>query len=81
MNKTVFCFLALLSQGTLAQTAVRECRADSLLSHTESPLARAIELGVDACTDVLIQCQKNQSVVLTTPLLRSNAQQDRCYRF
>jgi len=55
-----------------------------------SPLARAmtraarkgvIELGVEEYSEVLIQCQKAQSVVLTTPLLRSDAQQAHCYRF
>jgi len=55
-----------------------------------SPLALAIgrarkkgiiELGVEGYTEVLIQCQKSRSVVLTTPLLRSDAQQDHCYRF
>src|SRR5690242_295059 len=44
-----------------------------------SPYARAIEsaakkgvveLGVEAYSEVLIQCQKAQSVVLTTPMLR-----------
>lgn len=62
-------------------------RTDSV---TVSPLALAIgrarkkgiiELGVEGYTEVLIQCQKNRSVVLTTPLLRSDAQQDHCYRF
>lgn len=55
-----------------------------------SPLALAIgrarkkgiiELGVEGYTEVLIECQKSRSVVLTTPLLRSDAQQDHCYRF
>jgi len=115
MNKTLCCVLAILAQGSQAQTpdplqsapivdlrrlsgprwdaaltSVRERRTAPLPPHTESPLALAIgratkkgviELGVDAYTEVLIQCQKNQSVVLTTPLLRSNAQQDHCYRF
>jgi hypothetical protein len=40
-----------------------------------------IELGVDDYTEILIQCQKSRSVVLTTPLLRSDAQQAHCYRF
>jgi hypothetical protein len=40
-----------------------------------------IELAVDDYTEILIQCQKSRSVVLTTPLLRSDAQQAHCYRF
>lgn len=56
----------------------------------KSPYARAIEkaarrgvveLAVEAYTDVLIQCQKAQSVVLTTPFLRSESQQAHCFRF
>lgn len=56
----------------------------------ESPLVRAIsqaktigviERGVEGYTDVLIKCQKKQSVVHTTALLRSDAQRDHCYRF
>lgn len=118
MNKTLFCCLALLSQGTQAQTPdpflsapaadlrrlsgprwdpavasltlVRERRSDPMPAQTASPLATAIgratkkgiiELGVEGYTEVLIQCQRAQSVVLTTPLLRSDAQQAHCYRF
>lgn len=40
-----------------------------------------IELGVEGYKDILIQCQKERSVVLTTPLLRSESQQQHCYRF
>lgn len=40
-----------------------------------------IELGVEAYTDVLIQCQKEQSPTLTMPLLRSDSQQSHCFRF
>jgi len=40
-----------------------------------------IELGVEASAEVLIQCQKAQSVVLTTSFLRSDSQQAHCYRF
>ena len=75
-------------------TAVRERRSGAVQAQAESvaasPLALAIgratkkgiiELGVEGYTEVLIQCQKAQSVVLTTPLLRSDAQQAHCYRF
>jgi hypothetical protein len=56
----------------------------------ESPFALAIgraakkgviELGVEAYTEVLVQCQKETSPALTTPLLRSDSQQAHCYRF
>jgi hypothetical protein len=57
----------------------------------ESPLALAIgeaakkgviELGVEGYTEVLIQCQKEQSSpALTTPFLRSDSQQAHCFRF
>lgn len=40
-----------------------------------------IELGVEASAEILIQCQKAQSVVLTTSFLRSDSQQAHCYRF
>ncbi|MES2322248.1 MAG: hypothetical protein V4633_08310 [Pseudomonadota bacterium] len=40
-----------------------------------------IEESVEAYSEVLIQCQKERSVVLTTPLLRSESQQAHCYRF
>ena len=56
----------------------------------ESPLARAIglaakkgpvDVAVEAYTEVLIQCQKEQSPTLTTALLRSDSQQAHCFRF
>jgi hypothetical protein len=55
-----------------------------------SPFARAIgqakkkgviEAGLEGYTEVLIQCQKAQSTVLTTPFMRSDSQQAHCYRF
>jgi hypothetical protein len=73
-----------------ALMVVRERRTGPLPAQADSPLALAIgraakkgiiELAVDGYTDILIQCQKTQSVVLTTPLLRSDAQQAHCYRF
>ena len=56
----------------------------------ESRFARAIsqaaakgivESSVEGYTEVLIQCQKATSPASTTALMRSNAQQDHCYRF
>ena len=56
----------------------------------ESPFALAIgraakkgivELGVEAYSEVLIECQKEQSTVLTTPFMRSDSQQAHCFRF
>jgi hypothetical protein len=49
-------------------------------------LARAwkrdfIEEGVEETRNVLLECQHETSVVLTTPLMRSDAQQAHCYRF
>ncbi len=40
-----------------------------------------IEQGVEGYKEILIQCQKERSFVLTTPLLRSESQQQHCYRF
>ena len=56
----------------------------------ESPFALAIrtsvkkgiiELGVEAYSEVLIACQKEQSATLTLPSLRSDSQQAHCFRF
>ncbi len=55
-----------------------------------SPTARAIasaarkgvvDEAMEGYTEVLIQCQNNRSVVLTTALLRSDAQRSHCSRF
>ncbi|WP_156116691.1 hypothetical protein [Massilia sp. 9096] len=40
-----------------------------------------IERGVEGYTEVLIQCQKEQSPALTTPFMRSDSQQAHCFRF
>ncbi|MFL6658340.1 MAG: hypothetical protein ACJ8GW_09730 [Massilia sp.] len=40
-----------------------------------------IDEGVEASRAMLIECQKETSVVLTTPSMRSNSQRDHCYRF
>lgn len=40
-----------------------------------------IEQGVEETRNVLLECQRETSVVLTTPLMRSNAQRDHCFRF
>ncbi len=40
-----------------------------------------VERSVEGYSEVLIQCQKTTSPALTTALMRSNAQQDHCYRF
>jgi hypothetical protein len=56
----------------------------------ESALSRAIaravkkdfiERGVEESAEILIQCQKAQSVVLTSPFMRSDSQQAHCFRF
>jgi len=51
-----------------------------------NPTARAwkkgwIEEGVEESRKVLIECQNASSVVLTTPFMRSDSQQNHCYRF
>jgi len=60
------------------------------ISEQASPLALAIEsaakkgviaVGVEAYTDVLIQCQRKQSPAATTALMRSDSQQAHCFRF
>jgi hypothetical protein len=40
-----------------------------------------VEEGVEASRNVLIECQNATSVVLTTPFMRSDSQQNHCYRF
>jgi hypothetical protein len=56
----------------------------------ESPFARAIarsatksfiELGIEASTKALIDCQKETSGTLTTPFGRGESQQAHCFRF
>jgi hypothetical protein len=64
----------------------RFVEAPPAVSRFELAIGRAakkgvVELAVDSYTEILIQCQKARSVVLTTPLLRSDAQQAHCYRF
>jgi len=49
-------------------------------------LARAwkrdlIEEGIEETRNTLLQCQRETSLVLTTPLMRSDAQQAHCSRF
>ncbi|MBA5635515.1 hypothetical protein H3H37_00330 [Duganella sp. LX20W] len=40
-----------------------------------------VEEGVEETRNVLLECQHETSVVLTTPLMRSDAQQAHCFRF
>jgi len=40
-----------------------------------------IEDGIEETKNTLLQCQRETSVVLTTPLGRSDAQQSHCSRF
>ncbi len=40
-----------------------------------------VERAVEGYTEVLIQCQNEKSIVLTTPFMRSDSQQAHCYRF
>jgi len=40
-----------------------------------------IEEGIEETKNTLLQCQRETSVVLTTPLMRSDAQQAHCSRF
>ncbi|GAB2854545.1 hypothetical protein GCM10027277_23840 [Pseudoduganella ginsengisoli] len=40
-----------------------------------------VERSVEAYTEILIQCQKNQSPILTVPFQRADSQQAHCYRF
>jgi hypothetical protein len=77
-----------LSTGATRQANQIEQPADNRVR--ESAFAGAIrqaakkgviELGVEASAEVLIQCQKAQSVVLTTSFMRSDSQQAHCYRF
>jgi hypothetical protein len=69
---------------------VRQRGAPAGTGPRESAFARAIgqaarkgviELAVEAYSEVLIRCQKEQSTVLTTPFMRSDSQQAHCFRF
>jgi hypothetical protein len=40
-----------------------------------------VEESVEAYTEVLVQCQKEQSPALTTPFMRSDSQQAHCFRY
>jgi hypothetical protein len=40
-----------------------------------------VEESVEGYSEVLIQCQKEQSPALTMPFLRSDSQQSHCFRF
>lgn len=40
-----------------------------------------VELGIEASANMLIECQKETSILLTMPSLRSDSQQAHCYRF
>ena len=82
-----------LAEDSLTATRDRrlgKSRARDAQLRDQSPFAKAIgsaasrsivERSVEAYTEVLIQCQKATSPALTTALMRSNAQQDHCYRF
>lgn len=59
-------------------------------SSYESPLAKAIrqagrvgiiETGIRNSAKALVECQQEQSSLLTVPILRSDSQQNHCYRF
>ena len=40
-----------------------------------------VDDGIEETKNTLLQCQRETSVVLTTPLMRSDAQQAHCSRF
>jgi len=74
--------------GTESESTVAFHKSPKSLN--ESTLARAIgkaahkglnERSVEGYTEVINQCQKSQSTVLTTPFLRSESQQAHCFRF
>ncbi|MES2126541.1 MAG: hypothetical protein V4463_04660 [Pseudomonadota bacterium] len=80
----------LVSPYTLAHRLPAEPTLRRGLPAQESSLAMAInratrkgivEQAVEAYSDVLIQCQKEQSPALTTPFMRSDSQQAHCFRF
>lgn len=68
----------------------RQAKPDTHETARETALATAIasaakkdfiEGGIEASRNMLIECQKEASVVLVTPSLRSNSQRDHCFRF
>jgi hypothetical protein len=63
----------------VAATPVRA--SPFVLAISQAAKKGIVEAGVEGYSEVLIQCQKTQSVVLTTPFLRSDSQQAHCYRF
>jgi len=71
--------------ATAGNKAISE-RFSAHLPNRPSAIARAwkkgmIEEGVDASRNVLIDCQNANSVVLTTPFMRADSQQNHCFRF
>lgn len=70
-------------EGPAGRVAVRQRTDETALAVA---LAQAwkrdfIDKGVEETRNVLLECQRETSVVLTTPLMRSDAQQDHCFRF
>lgn len=86
-------FLVYLAQGKIRnildpeQDEARPLRNTPLRdSELAIALARAwkrdfIADGIEATKNMLLQCQRETSVVLTTPLMRSDPQQAHCFRF
>ena len=81
--------LSLLEASPMPETGRRDQSTD-FAKKPSSPFAVAlqnawkkgvVEESVEAYTEVLIQCQKEQSPALTTPLMRSESQQAHCFRY
>lgn len=80
--------VAAAKSSRLIEEAAQPRPTDSQLR--EPSLAQAIgragrqgvvERSVEAYSEVLIQCQKNRSPILTVPFQRADSQQAHCYRF
>lgn len=81
--------LSLLEATSIPETG-RHSQSTDFAKKPRSPFTVAlqnawkkgvVEESVEAYTEVLIQCQKEQSPALTTPLIRSDGQQAHCFRY
>jgi hypothetical protein len=64
------------------ETGSNEMRHARFIAAIQNAWSKGVvERGVEGYTEVLIQCQKEQSPALTTPFMRSDSQQAHCFRF
>lgn len=70
------------SPANKAQTQNATARGSTLAQAlTRAWKKGMIEEGIEASRQMLLECQKETSVVLTTPFMRPDSQQAHCFRF